>query len=113
MNTATAKRIFRYLPILMIFVMAWAPMAEADSTKGQPLQSIENSDLNGDDVVNADDLAIFGAKYMQNLWTLVDWCGFYDATTSGQYFDGKSKKGKDKAKNSKYPPPRARTKSKS
>ena len=101
MNTTTTIRISRYLPILLIYVMAWAPVLHADPTKDRPLQSIEKSDLNRDDVVNTDDLAIFGAKYLHNLWTLVDWCGFYNATTHGLYFDGKARKDKDKTKKGK------------
>jgi DNA-binding beta-propeller fold protein YncE len=85
----------------MIFLMAWGSLVHADPSKEKPLQSIEQSDLNRDEEINTGDLAIFGSRYLHNLWTLVDWCGFYDATTSGFYFDGKAKKAKDKTKRGK------------
>jgi hypothetical protein len=49
----------------------------------------DRSDLNKDQIVNIDDLIIFGSKYLELNWDTVDWCVFYIATSIGEKFNGK------------------------
>ena len=91
------------MPILILIVTAWAPLTQADPKKEHPLESIEKSDLNRDQVVDHVDLEIFGSRYLHSNWTVLDWCGFYDATVEGLNFDSHSKKTKvKKGKPTKY-----------
>jgi DNA-binding beta-propeller fold protein YncE len=47
------------------------------------------SDVNKDYNVNIDDLAIFGAMYLEMNWDNIDWCAFYVATSIGEKFNSK------------------------
>jgi sugar lactone lactonase YvrE len=94
METLSTTRIFGCSAILVLMMLTWSPMTQADPTKERPLESIEKSDLNKDGVVDGDDLLILGSRYLKNHKSVIDWCGFYDATVSGLNFDSKAKKGK-------------------
>ena len=52
----------------------------------------EKSDLNGDSIVDVEDLVIFSTNYLEMNWINVDWCLFYDSTVSGAEFNGRSTK---------------------
>ena len=56
-------------------VLAFAPVAEA-----KPAKNTDKSDLNGDLVVDTDDLVIFSSRYLKLDWETVDWCAFWEAT---------------------------------
>jgi hypothetical protein len=55
-------------------------------------ESEGKSDLNGDGVVDLDDLAIFSMNYLEQSWESVDWCVFHGAVLSGSDFEGRSTK---------------------
>lgn len=54
------------------------------------IEDPDNSDLNGDSIVDQADLEIFSTNYLEQDWESVDWCLFYDSTVAGQPFDGRS-----------------------
>jgi hypothetical protein len=63
---------------LLVTALAWAPLVDAAP---KPSATTGKSDLNGDGVVDYDDLVIFSADYLgQNVET-VDWCTFLEATS--------------------------------
>ena len=47
------------------------------------------SDINKDGSVNLDDLEIFGSKYLEMNWDMMNWCDFYVVTATGEKFNGK------------------------
>lgn len=103
MDRKTTIKVFRYLSVIALITMLWSAPALADPRKDQPLASIEKSDLNKDGVVDIADLEILGTRFLKNHWSVIDWCGFYDATVSGVNFDARSKKSKaKKGKPTKY-----------
>lgn len=52
----------------------------------------DKSDLNGDGLVDLEDLAIFSANYLQLYWKAVDWCVFHGSVLAGAEFEGRSTK---------------------
>jgi hypothetical protein len=60
---------------LLCAVLASAPVAAA-----KPVKATDKSDLNGDLVVDTDDLVIFSSRYLELDWETVDWCAFWEAT---------------------------------
>ncbi|MDH4019980.1 MAG: NHL repeat-containing protein [Xanthomonadales bacterium] len=93
-----------FLSVLLFTVLVWMPLTQADSKKAPPISSMEKSDLNHDRAVDVYDLVMFSARYMQNHWTVLDWCAFYDATVTGLAFDSHAKKSKDNKNKSKAKP---------
>jgi len=79
---ATSENIDRF-KLLLEFI---ANYFDCDGSMGSP----DKSDLNGDSQVDLEDLIIFSTNYLEQNWTTVDWCLFYDATLAGQPFDGRS-----------------------
>ena len=57
-------------------------LAEKASTTGK-------SDLNGDGVVDLEDLVIFSTIHLETSWENVDWCLFHGATLAGADYDGR------------------------
>lgn len=88
--TYSRATVFTLLQFLAVLV--WAPMTQASSDDGAPVESYEKSDLSKDGIVDIDDLSIFSSKYFLSDWTGIDWCGFYDATLAGVDFVGPPKK---------------------
>jgi DNA-binding beta-propeller fold protein YncE len=76
--------------------LAWTSISVANPQKEQPLDAIEKSDLNRDRQIDLNDLDMFGSRYLQSNWKVIDWCGFYDATLMGLKFDARARKVKDK-----------------
>ena len=52
----------------------------------------DKSDLNGDGLVDLEDLAIFSTNYLERYWETVDWCVFHGSVLAGAKFDGRSTK---------------------
>jgi hypothetical protein len=76
-----------FIAVALIFsAMAFAPASLAAPGGG------DKSDLNGDGIVDILDLDLFSTNYLELSVTEVDWCAFYQATTSGEDFNGKSTK---------------------
>ena len=50
----------------------------------------DKSDLNGDGVVDLDDVAIFSNNYLDVYWENVDWCVFHGSVLAGVDFEGRS-----------------------
>lgn len=88
----------------LVIALVWTPSIQADPKKAAPIASMEMSDMNNDRSVDIDDLVMFGARYMQNHWTQIDWCAFYDATVLGLDFDSFAKKIKENKNKSKAKP---------
>jgi DNA-binding beta-propeller fold protein YncE len=59
--------------------------------QGTP-ETSDKSDLNGDSVVDLEDLIIFSANYLETNWEAVDWCLFHESTLAGDDFEGNSTK---------------------
>ena len=94
---------FDWFYVLIIALLVWAPSAQADPDKDPPATKQEISDLNKDRVVDAADLEIFGSKYLQDDWVMIDWCAFYDSTVLGVSFDSQmNKSGTNKGKPTDY-----------
>lgn len=93
MYRKTQLRTFVFIPVLMLIAWVWIPFSQAASNGDNPTDQVEKSDLNKDRVVDIADLEIFSARYLQRDLTVIDWCGFYDATVAGVDFDSQSKKG--------------------
>jgi sugar lactone lactonase YvrE len=86
---------------VLLSLMVFSPLTRAEPENEQALLSIEKSDLNGDGLVDGDDLLILGSRFLKNHKSVIDWCGFYDATVSGTNFDARAKKGDKKSKKGK------------
>jgi hypothetical protein len=78
----TSENIDRF-KLLMEFIAIYF---DCDGSMGSP----DKSDLNGDSQVDLQDLIIFSTNYLEQNWTGVDWCLFYENTLAGQPFDGRS-----------------------
>lgn len=96
-----------FIWMLLFTVLVCAPLSHAGQKKTSPITSVEKSDMNHDRSIDIDDLVMFSARYMQNHWTIVSWCEFYDATVAGLAFDSHAKKtkkndNKSKAKSTVY-----------
>jgi hypothetical protein len=65
---------------VLFVVAAFFFLATAQVLIAAPKKSADNSDLNGDGVVDNYDLAIFASEYLGEDAALMDWCGFIDAT---------------------------------
>lgn len=66
--------------VLLTATLFWAPGAVAAPA--------ENSDLNGDGIVNFDDLVLFSSRHLEQDVSTIDWCTFIDATSLGdQLYD--------------------------
>ena len=70
---------------LLVAALLWMPLASAKDDK----RISDKSDLNTDQVVDIEDLKIFSTNYLEKFWETVDWCLFYEATISGEEFDGR------------------------
>jgi DNA-binding beta-propeller fold protein YncE len=70
---------------LLVTAMLCLPVAHA-----APKNDKDKSDLNSDQSVDMDDLAIFSANYLERHWETVDWCQFYEAVSAGDDFEGES-----------------------
>jgi hypothetical protein len=78
----TSENIDRF-KLLMDFI---ANYFDCDGSMGSP----DKSDLDDNGVVDLQDLIIFSTNYLEQNWTNVDWCLFYENTLAGQPFDGRS-----------------------
>jgi hypothetical protein len=78
--------LFKYRPGvltlgLLLVLLAWAP--------GTMAAPAENSDLNGDGLVNYDDLALFSSRYLEQDVSTIDWCAFIEAANQGGVLYGR------------------------
>ncbi len=80
----TSEKTDSYERLLQFIAYYYYCQGQTDST--------EKSDLNGDSIVDVEDLVIFSTNYLEMNWTNVDWCLFYDSTVSGAEFNGRSTK---------------------
>jgi hypothetical protein len=71
---------------LLAAALMWAPLADA-APKDKPSGG-DKSDLNSDGRVDFEDLILFSTNYLQKNVVTVDWCQFYEDTTSGTVYDG-------------------------
>ena len=78
MSTLSNLKIGVITVSLLCAAMLWVTSASAAPGNNAPPQ--DNSDLNKDQVVDINDLAIFSDKYLDTDWESVDWCAFYQAT---------------------------------
>jgi hypothetical protein len=60
---------FRWIPLLLW--LAWAPLA---------LANFDKSDLNGDGIVDQQDLEIFASLHFEEDFDSIDWCAFYESS---------------------------------
>ena len=65
----------------LLTALLWAP--------GTMAAPAENSDLNGDGVVNYDDLTLFSSRYLEQDVSDVDWCAFIEAANRNEMLYGK------------------------
>jgi len=84
---------FLHSRVGILFACLLLMVVGAHSALGAPKKTevgADNSDLNGDGVVDLVDLQIFSSKYLEQNWETVDWCAFYDATSLEEPFAGKN-----------------------
>jgi hypothetical protein len=75
------KRVFirqGLLPIFLLVVLAWLPIADA--------APFDRSDLNGDGSVDVFDLEIFSTMYLEEDYQTVDWCNFYESSVLNEKY---------------------------
>ena len=68
------------LVVLLFVAMTCATPIEAAPKGGGPSNTVDESDLNDDSLVDQADLLIFSTDYLKEDIDAVDWCGFYVGT---------------------------------